>query len=457
MKRENKKMTTPIVDFVKTYAQGNMVRLHMPGHKGHSFLGCESWDITEISGADSLYEADGIIAESEANAAKIFGSKCTLFSTEGSSQCIRAMLYLAMLNNRNQAKTKKRPTIAAARNVHKAFIYAATLLDFDVIWLWPEEMVSSICSCIISPQQVERVLGEHQEVSAVYLTSPDYLGAQADIREIADVCHKRDVVLAVDNAHGAYLKFLEPSQHPLDLGADICCDSAHKTLPVLTGGAYLHIGKKAPEVFEEQAKRAMELFGSTSPSYLTMMSLDLCNRYLSEQYTEKLRKIIELRCQYCEELEMLGWRVVKSDLLKITIEIPNDISSVELTQDLRKQGIESEYADQNYIVLMLTPENSRQDLEQLVSAFGKNPYIYREKECLAVNPTKQIMSIREAMFSVPETIMLAEAENRICRVPTVSCPPAIPIGVPGELITKEMISVFQYYGITQLDVVKREN
>ena len=138
MKQESKKMTTPIADFVKKYAASNMARLHMPGHKGQSFLGCESWDITEISGADSLYEADGIIAESEANATRVFGSQCTLFSTEGSSQCIRAMLYLAMLNGQSGSNTNKRPTIAAARNVHKAFIYAATLLDYDVIWLWPE-------------------------------------------------------------------------------------------------------------------------------------------------------------------------------------------------------------------------------------------------------------------------------------------------------------------------------
>ena len=99
MKQEIKKITTPVADFVKIYAESNVTRLHMPGHKGKSFLGCESWDITEINGADSLYEADGIIAESEKNAAKLFGSKATLFSTEGSSQCIRAMLYLLYLES----------------------------------------------------------------------------------------------------------------------------------------------------------------------------------------------------------------------------------------------------------------------------------------------------------------------------------------------------------------------
>jgi arginine/lysine/ornithine decarboxylase len=104
---------------------------------------------------------------------------------------------------------------------------------------------------------------------------------------------------------------------------------------------------------------------------------------------------------------------------------------------------------------MLTPENTKLDLERLVTGFGKNYHVYEEKEYLSLTSTKQVMSIREAMFSIPETVMLAESENRICRVPTISCPPAIPIAVPGELITKELISIFEYYGITELDVVKR--
>ena len=454
MKMENKKITTPIVDFVKNYGDSQVSRFHMPGHKGQTFLGCEAWDITEINGADSLYEAKGIIAQSEANAGEIFGSQCTLFSTEGSSQCIRAMLYLIRLLGEEKNKVSKRPIIAAARNVHKAFIYAAALLDFEVIWLWPEEKVSSICSCRISSKQVKAVLEENQEIIAVYLTSPDYLGTQADIDGIAKVCHEKDVVLAVDNAHGAYLKFLENSLHPLDLGADICCDSAHKTLPVLTGGAYLHIHKSAPEIMKEQAKSAMELFGSTSPSYVTMMSLDGCTHYLSTNYRERLRKTIEMRHDCCRELKKAGWKVAESDPLKITVEMPVGILGLEMARKLHHKKIECEYADNNFIVFMLTPENTRQDFQQLVAGLGENRNAYLPKESLPVHPTTKVLSIREAMFSVPETIQLWEAENRICRVPTVSCPPAIPIAVPGELITKELILVFQYYGIEKLDVVK---
>jgi len=449
MKQENKKMTTPIADFVKTYAKSNTSRFHMPGHKGKSVLGCETFDITEIHGADSLYEADGIIAESEKNATELFGSAKTVYSTEGSSQCIRAMLYLAML----QRKEGVRPVVVAARNVHKAFIYAATLLDFDVIWLWPEETTESICSCPVSPKTIDTVLQENENVVAVYITSPDYLGGQANIKEIAEVCHKNGTILAVDNAHGAYLRFLEPSQHPLDLGADICCDSAHKTLPVLTGGAYLHISKNAPKVFAEQAKYATGLFGSTSPSYLIMTSLDLCNQYLSKGYQERLKQIIDLKDCYVRQLEIHGWRVRMSDPLKLTIEIPYGVSSYELTEKLRQHYMECEYADSDFLVFMLTPENIEDDLKRLVLALGDNRVEYEEKEQIPIIRTKQMISIREAMFAIPDTVHVQEALGRICRVPTVSCPPAIPIAVPGELIDESVLKLFEYYGIDKVDVV----
>ena len=453
MKQEDKKMTTPIADFVRNYAGRDISRFHMPGHKGKPFLGCEPFDITEVYGADSLYEAEGMIAESEKNTAKLFGSACTLFSTEGSSQCIRAMLYLALFRRKPGVRSK----IVAARNVHKAFVYAAALLDFDVIWLWPEEDTESICSCPVSLENLERVLKENQDsVVAVYVTSPDYLGGLEDIRSLAEVCHRNGTILEVDNAHGAYLHFLEPSQHPLDLGADICCDSAHKTLPVLTGGAYLHISKQAPVIFAEQAKYAMGLFGSTSPSYLILTSLDLCNRYLAENYRVRLRETIERREGCRKKLEDAGWRVCKSDPLKLTVEIPSGVSSEELTGRLHRQGVECEYADSDFLIFMLTPENTEEELEQLLNVLGENPFSYEEKKRLPFVHATSVMSIREAMFALPEKISTSQALGRICRIPTVSCPPAIPITVPGETIDEVALQLFAHYGINKLDVVQKQ-
>ncbi len=205
-------MDTPICDFVRQYHQKNTVRLHMPGHKGRGFLGMEHLDVTEVEGADSLYEAEGIIRRSEQNASSLFGCP-TFYSTEGSSQCIRAMLYLAKLYGKEHFR---KPRILAARNVHKTFLSGCALLDLEVMWLYPEN-TDTYLSCQITPETLESTLSAMEEQpTAVYLTSPDYLGNLADVAAVAAVCHRHGVLLLVDNAHGAYLRFLQPSQHPID-------------------------------------------------------------------------------------------------------------------------------------------------------------------------------------------------------------------------------------------------
>lgn len=446
-------MRTPIADFVEQYKKSETSRFHMPGHKGYAYLGCEGYDITEIAGADSLYEADGIIAESERNTTTLFGTGKTVFSTEGSSQCIRAMLYLAV----NDRKSDSRPYIIAGRNAHKAFLYAAALLDFDIVWLWPKEM-HSLCSCLISVKQLEQKLSEEMQKrgeppAAVYLTSPDYLGGRLAIGDLAKVCHRYDTVLAVDNAHGAYLRFLQESQHPIDLGADICCDSAHKTLPVLTGGAYLHISENAPEYFREYAKPAMALFGSTSPSYLTLMSLDLCNAYLDGDYREKLARTIEQLDEVRKKLKENGWQVEVTDPLKVTIQVPKGMTGTMLAEKLRLAQVECEYADEEYLVLMVTPENTVEDYERLINTLGICESTYTDGIAMYPSNCRQQLSVHEAMFAKQETIAAKDSVGRICGAPTVACPPAIPIVVSGEVIDEVAIALFARYGIDTVSVV----
>ncbi|HIT34553.1 MAG TPA: PLP-dependent transferase [Candidatus Faecousia intestinigallinarum] len=441
-------MTTPIWDFVRSYAASGTARLHMPGHKGRSFLGCEAWDITEIRGADSLYEADGIIAESQANAAGLFGSGGTFYAAGGSSQCIGAMLYLALTCRPAGAAAM----VLAARNVHKAFIHAAALLDIAVTWIWPEES-APLCSCPISPAALEAALaGLPQPPAAVYITSPDYLGGVADIARLAEVCHQHGTILAVDNAHGAYLHFLEHPCHPLDLGADICCDSAHKTLPVLTGGAYLHIGKNAPAGCCSAAKEALALFGSTSPSYLTLSSLDLCNQYLSGDYRARLgdfcRRLDALRAQ----LRQQGWRVLNSDPLRLTVQAAGQ--GGELAAALEKAGGAYEYADPDHLVLMLTPENTLEELALIGEALeGLTP---RNAPLPKLSPARgrQICTIRQAMFQSHRLVPVEEALGRVCGAPAVSCPPAVPIAVSGEEITREAAALFRYYHIPLVEIAE---
>ncbi len=438
-------MNTPVADFVQRYAKAGTARLHMPGHKGRCFLGCEPWDITEIHGADALYEAEGILAESEQNAAALFGSQRTCYSTEGSSQCIRAMLYLAVAASGSH-------TVVAARNVHRAFVSASALLDLEIRWLWPEES-RSLCGCPISPAQLEETLNSLPEPpAAVYLTSPDYLGGMAEIPALAQVCHQHGTLLLVDNAHGAYLRFLQPSLHPLDLGADLCCDSAHKTLPVLTGGAYLHLSPTAPAQLAPLAKSALGLFGSTSPSYLTLASLDLCNRYLAEGYPQRLAEAVKRLAELRERLTAAGWRVEPSDPLRVTVAAPRGVTGQELAGQLRRQGAECEYADRDFLVLMATPENTPEELAQAAAALGQCPGEANPPQ-LPLARGERACSIRQAAFAPRETVDAAHSLGRVCGLPTVGCPPAIPIAVSGERITPEALALFAYYGIEQVEVL----
>ena len=177
----------------------------MPGHKGVPVLGFESFDITEIDGADELFTASGIIAESEQNASETFGVK-TFYSTGGSTLCIEAMMRLIAVYAVSKGETT---TVLAGRNAHKAFLNAAALLDIRIKWLRPEKESSYLC-CPISADDVENALSQDKKPTAVYLTSPDYLGNILDIKSISAVCKKHGVILCVDNAHGAYLRFFRP-------------------------------------------------------------------------------------------------------------------------------------------------------------------------------------------------------------------------------------------------------
>lgn len=465
-------MRTPVADFIDSYIAGDGVRAHMPGHKGAGPLGVEVRDITEIAGADVLSESVGILGESQQNACTLFGTGATLYSTEGSSLAVKAMLYSVMMHWKHCVKEMEysRPFILAARNVHRAMLDGCALLDLDLEFIRSSQ-AQGLCSAVVTAQEVEQSLKACGQLpAAVYLTSPDYLGVQSEIAAIAEVCHKYGTLLAVDNAHGAYLAFLEASKHPIHLGADICCDSAHKTLPVLTGGAYLHLHENIVSEILDSARKGLTMFGSTSPSYLILQSLDLCNVYLEQKFRRELAECVEKVRQFKKAAGDRGLHIMEGEPLKIVIDTgASGYDGEEIAGELRefvccigerkRFGIECEFADHHTVVFMMSPQNGPEDWQMLYRWLDRTRLLKPGK---AFAPAKTLgeehavrrMTIREAVFAESEIIPVREAEGRILAQETVSCPPAIPIAVSGEEIDRNMIRVFEEYGIRDVSVVK---
>lgn len=422
--------------------------MHMPGHKGAGILGFEGMDLTEIHGADELFAAEGIIKESEQNASSLFGCP-TYYSTQGSTLCIQTMCTILC----QDAKSKgKKPKILAGRNAHRSFIHAAALLDFDIEWLYGN---SDYLSCKVSVKDLEKEIIENHP-TAVYLTNPDYLGNLLDIKSLASVCKKHNVLLAIDNAHGAYLRFLESSLHPIDLGADLCCDSAHKTLPVLTGGAYLHLSDSLNKEWKSQVKHFMEYFSSTSPSYLIMASLDAANEVLNDTFRKSLFECIRYVDSLKNTLVQHGYTILSGEPMKITISTKDyGYTGNEIANLLMDCDIYPEFYDSDYIVLMPSPYNTKEDFIRLEICLCE---IERKKTILTSFPklecAQKVMNVRQALFAPSMKVDVSKSLGQICSSVIVSCPPAILPVIPGEIISESAIEVMKYYGIESVRVVK---
>lgn len=441
-------MKTPIVSFLKSYQEKSPVRMHMPGHKGAGILGFEGMDLTEIYGADELFAAEGIIKESEQNASSLFGCP-TYYSTQGSTLCIQTMCTILC----QDAKSKgKKPKILAGRNAHRSFIHAAALLDFEIEWLYGN---SDYLSCKIHAEDLEKAIIESLP-TAVYLTNPDYLGNLLDIQSLASVCKKHNVLLAIDNAHGAYLRFLEPSLHPIDLGADLCCGSAHKTLPVLTGGAYLHLSDSLNQVWKNDVKHFTEYFSSTSPSYLIMASLDATNEVLDTTFKKSLSECIQRVDGLKNTLTQHGYTILFGEPMKITISTKEfGYTGNEIANLLMECDIYPEFYDSDYIVLMPSPYNTKDDLKRLetcLCGIDRKPILINKPPKL--EQSKKAMNVRQALFSSSITLDVSKSLGQVCSSVTVSCPPAILPVIPGEVISESSIEVMKYYGIETVRVVK---
>lgn len=440
-------MNTPIQEAVAQYISQRRARFHTPGHKGAGIdllAPVLPWDITEVDGTDSLYDAEGCILRCEEAFSRHYGSCRTLLSAGGSTLCIQTMLALA---------AHPGDTILAGRNSHVSAVNAMALLDLNPVWLYPEQNPQGV-GAWYSPDSLGRALREHPEAKAVYLTSPDYFGVRLDIGAVAKICREHGIPLLVDNAHGAHLN-LFPEAHPMALGASMCCDSLHKTLPVLTGGALLHIGDPA---FAGEAKRKMSMFGSTSPSYLILLSIDRLLAYFddgaADAYQGTAGRVAALR-RLAEEK---GFFVPPQETDPIRLALgfsPLGYSAEAFSAHARKCGAEPEYVSSSACVLLFSPFNREgdfsiaEDLIRSAETVGPPP-----DETPPMPPMEAACSLRDALLGEGEQVPVEDCAGRICACVKSPCPPGIPVAMPGERVCKEHINFLKKHGVNELYMVK---
>lgn len=421
---------------LKKQAAGKAARFHMPGHKGRPILPELNHpfaiDYTEIEGTGNLYAGDEPIFSAEQAAAQYYGAQDCLFLTGGSTQALITAIAAAVPEG---------GTFVIDRNCHKSATHAMVLLDLTPIFVVPEPLDDTGLPGRLPPQAVENLLHEHPEASAVLVTSPNYYGVMQDIPALSDICHRHGVPLIVDAAHGAHLK-AAGRKSPMEEGADLAAVSTHKTLPALGQSAILlSSGRIAWETLLETAP----MFGTSSPSYVLLASIDLARAWLEQdgalRYAKCARRVAALRREinrttvFCALTE----KNVPLDPCRLTICCRHtNVTGHQLNTILHEAfGIDVEMSDQDHIVCICTGADTERDYARLMGALRDKRFTVKKtayKPLLPFPEPERGCSVREAWFSKKVMVPLVQAAGKICARPVTPYPPGVPLLYPGERI-----------------------
>lgn len=465
------------------YRQFGRYPFHMPGHKRQDKMLSDAYeiDITEINGFDNLHHPEGIIKESMDNASEFFGTDKTWFLVNGSSCGLLAAIH---------GVTEIGESIIIGRNCHKSVYNAIELRNLKADYIYPQIINEYGINGGYKPEEIENLLKKAmdsgEKIKAVVLTSPTYEGVISDIEKIAEIVHRYESILIVDEAHGAHLGIHEGLPKPAyKLGADIVIESAHKTLPAMTQTAFLHLcGRR---VQEEKIQECLAIYQTSSPSYVLMASLDKCIRELQIKGKEKLESLLITLDKFykkvnkLENIMVLGRECIGSnnvfdfDICKLVIFLKtNKTTGKFLEEELReKYGFEMEMTSSRYVLGMTTMYDDAEQILKLADALTEmdcnlndfyqarvsenNKYIDDEKMLEIVDGADVEMSIYEAKRRETKEILFLDSEGKISAEYIYVYPPEIPLIVPGEIISKKLIAQINYYKRINLNVKGIEN
>ncbi len=433
-------MPTPLYDALKEYAQKNPARFHMPGHKGKflpapELAGLAPIDLTELLPTGNLYEAGEPFDSAQRLWAELFGFDFCQFLTGGSTMGIHTGLALC-------AGPGEKALVD--RGCHRAVFNALALLDLEPVWLERPWLDSENMIGPISPGQVEKMLDQHSDIKTVCITSPTYAGVFSDVEVISQIVHARGGTLFVDGAHGAHLPFLgvDPFR-----GADAAAVSAHKTLPAMGQSALLFVNGVDPD----RVRRTASIFGSSSPSYPMLVSMDLARDWLLGEgrweYRRTACRVFEFRQAFPSLKDGLSL-----DPCRLTLKVKDGPA---FARALEERGIFPEMEDGGHVVLICSAQDSDGDLYRLEGALVE----LRERmgDCAPIPAPplpERVSSPRAALFAPGELRTLRDCEGEVSACQIAPYPPGVPVVAPGERITKKELAYLEKIGYNMLSEVR---
>lgn len=453
--KPDRQSAAPFFEALAAYVEGDVLGFHMPGHgqgRGlprpfHELLARHGMaaDITQVLGMDDILHPESVTGYAQELAAELYGADQTYFLVNGSSVGIHAMLLAAL---------RPGETVLVPRNAHRSTLGGLQLSGARAVFYpvpFSSELGAALCA---DPADLEEALLVCPEAKALFLTTPSYYGATADVQRIVELAHGRGLLVLVDEAWGAHLRFhpeLPPSA--LDAGADLVVQSTHKLLPGLSQAAMLHV--RGPRVDRKRLRDALNLLQSTSPNTLLVASLDVARRQMAEEGLSHWSRVLDLCARAREQVNRLpGFRCFgaemegrrgccRFDLSRLVISVPG--TGFEWERYLRAEhNIQVEMSDLYNLVALVLPGHTHEELQRLVEALAAGPHGERAAVPSLSQPwVRPEMTLREAFDAPHRTVPAGQAVGKVCAEAISPYPPGIPVLLPGEVIQAEQVDILR--------------
>lgn len=447
---------TPLYSALVNHLKNDPISFHVPGHKSGMVFSQEGYldfesimklDMTEISGLDDLHDPEGAILQAQQLTAQLYGVKESFFLVNGSTVGNLAMILAACGEGE---------TVLVQRNSHKSIMNGLQLAGVKPVFLAPEYDSNVKVASSVSEKTVIEALKRYPKATALLLTNPNYYGMAADLSNIVKLAHKNGMAVLVDEAHGAHFKSTLFPSSAIEYGADIVVHSAHKTLPALTMGSYLHFNSELINL--RRLKYYLQMLQSSSPSYPIMASLDLARHYLASLNAKDFSLIKEQAISFKEDIQRIdGLKVVQStdrtfkqDILKVVVQNEFNLSGYELQRRFESRGVYTELADPNNIlfVLALSKEqyhqhtfNKIKESIRDIPSCNQTNYTYIDLPSNATKISELAIQYKELKGYNKKIVPIKESIGEIAAEMVTPYPPGIPMLVIGEKITNEHIDL----------------